>query len=87
MLQRIVGVLGRPLASDSRDASVGSILLYVAGVLLFILSTRKIASLQLTEAQLVLGLLVAICVTMQIVIMGMLLDVRARLQARDVDRL
>ncbi|MCY3019267.1 MAG: hypothetical protein NTW87_09605 [Planctomycetota bacterium] len=86
MLRRIVRVLWRPLTSESRDASAGSIFLYAAGLLVFVLSTLEIASLRLTEAQLVLGLLVSICVTMQFIVLGMLVEVRCRLHAAGTDK-
>ena len=79
MLKAIVNALRRPLSSDARDASVCSKFMYAASVLVFALSTLKIASLQLTEGQLVLGLLVACCLTMQMIVMGLLIEVRSRL--------
>jgi hypothetical protein len=55
--------------------------MYLAGVLIFALGTLKVARLGLTEAQLILGLLLVISVTMQMLVMGMLLEVRGRLPA------
>jgi hypothetical protein len=69
----------QPRSSDSRDAALGSRVLYLAGVLIFALGTLKVASLGLTEAQLILGLLLVISVTMQMLVMGLLLEVRGRL--------
>ena len=85
MLHDIADVLRRPLSTDARDASVGSKFLYAAGLLVFVLSTLKIASLHVTEAQLVLGLLAAVCAGMQLIVMGLLLEIRSRLQERKTD--
>ncbi|MBI2193301.1 MAG: hypothetical protein HYU36_15100 [Planctomycetes bacterium] len=73
-------IMGRRLTAESKDACVGSNLLYVAGMALFALGTFKVASLQVTESQLLLGLLATLCASMQMIVMGMLLSIRVRFQ-------
>lgn len=82
MFPQLICLLGNPLTSEARDTVVGSVFLYVAGVLVLVLSVLKLASLQLTEAQLMLGLLAALCAAMQLIVMGLLLEIRGRLRAR-----
>ena len=79
-------MLRRPRSSESRDAALGSRFLYLAGVLVFALGTLKVAGLSLTEAQLILGLLLVISVTMQMLVMGLLLEVRGRLPSTSESR-
>jgi len=73
-------LIRKPLTSEARDTAVTSVLLYVAGLVVLVLSTFKLASLQLTEAQLILGLLGAVCAAMQLIVMGLLVDIRGRLR-------
>jgi hypothetical protein len=80
MLRQLANGLRKQVSTDARDASVCSKLLYASGLAIFVLSTLKIASLQVTEAQLVLGLLAAVCASMLTVMMGLLLEIRAGLQ-------
>jgi len=82
MFPELFRSLGKPLTSESHDTSVGSLLLYVAGLLVFVLGTLKLAGLQLTEAQLVLGLLATVCAALQLIVLGLLLDIRGRLRGR-----
>jgi hypothetical protein len=79
MLRKLWAVLKQPRTSPARDAALGSKFFYLASVLVFALGTLKVAHLGLTEAQLLLGLLLVICVTLQMIVMAMLLEVRGRL--------
>jgi hypothetical protein len=74
--------LMKPVTTEAQDATVGSVLLYVAGVTVFVLSTLKLTSLQLTEAQLILGLLGVVCAALQLIVMGLLVEIRNRLRGR-----
>jgi len=71
--------LARRLTSDRFDASIGSKLLYGGALLIFVLGVLKLTRLGLTEVQLVFGLLLSICVTMQVIVAGMLLEMKGRL--------
>jgi len=53
--------------------------MYAGGIGIFMLSILKIAHLQLTESQLFFGLLLVVCVTMQMIVGGMLLGILGRL--------
>ena len=77
--------LARPLTDDRFDTSVASKFLYVAGLLLFVLSVLKVTSLRLSEAQLFFGLLLICCVSMQMLIAGLLLEIYGRPSARRGD--
>ena len=85
MFREAIRILGGPRTSDSGDAAVISKFLYVAGVVIFLLSTLKITTLHLTEAQLVLGLLVTICVMMQFFVCGLLMEIHSRLKGKEED--
>jgi len=86
MLREWWAALKRPRTSPARDAAWGSKFLYLAGVAVFALGTLKLARLGLTEAQLLLGLLLVIGVTLQMLVMGMLLEVRGRLHSATESR-
>lgn len=83
MLKQIVGILGKPVTSTLSDASVGSIVFYIAGILLFVLGTFKIGSLNLTEGLLFLSILVTVCASMQMLIMGALLELTCKFHAAE----
>lgn len=83
MLKQIVGILGRPITSKSRDASIGSIVFYIAGILLFVMGTFKITFLNLTEGMLFLAILVTVCASVQILIMGELLELHSKFLATE----
>ena len=79
MLDRIVRLMGLRVTSESRAASIGSIIMYIGGIAICILSILRMTDLQLNESQLIFGLLLIICVTMQMFVGGMLLNVLGRL--------
>lgn len=83
MLKQIIGILGRPVTSKSKDASIGSIVFYIAGILLFAMGTYKIASLNLTESMLSLAILVTVCASMQMLIMGALMELLSEFLATE----
>lgn len=78
----VITHLVRPLTSDAFDASVASKLLYAAALLVFVLSVLKVTSLELSEPQLLFGLLLSGCVMGQVMLAGLLLEVHGRLGAR-----
>ena len=53
--------------------------MYAGGIGIFMLSVLKIADLQLSETQLFFGLLLIVCVTIQMMVGGMLLGIHGRL--------
>ena len=85
-MSKLARLLRRSLTSESNDASIGSKLLYVAGLVIFVISTLRMASLGLTEGQLLFGLLLVICVTMQMILGGLLLEMGGRLPQAEKDR-
>jgi hypothetical protein len=78
--------MGKAVTTESGDATMGSVVLYGAGLLVFVLGVLALARLGLTEAQLILGVLACICASVQMIVLGMLVDVRGRLREREADR-
>ena len=74
-------LLGKSVSSESRIAAVASLVLYVAGVLVLFLCIRELSILELTAEQLFLGMLGALGVSLQIIILGFLVDIRSRLRS------
>ncbi len=79
MIEKITRLLTLRLTSDSRVAGVGSIVIYIGGIVFFILACRKMVGLNLNETQLILGLLLVVCATMLMIVVGMLLEILGRL--------
>ena len=79
MIEKIGRLLALRVTSDSRVASVGSIIIYIGGIVFFILACRKMVGLNLNETQLILGVLLVVCATMLMIVVGMLLEILGRL--------
>jgi hypothetical protein len=72
MIEKIGRLLALRVTSDSRVAGVGSIIIYIGGVVFCVLACRKIVGLNLNEKQHTLGLLLIVCATMLMFVVGML---------------
>ena len=81
MIEKLTQILGFRITSESRDLSIGSIIMYAGGIGIFTLSILKMGKLHLTETQLFFGLLLVVCVMMQMVVGGMLLGVLGRISS------
>ena len=79
MFEKIARLLALRVTSDSRVATVGSIIIYIGGIVFFILACRKMVGLNLNETQLILGLLLVVCATMLMIVVGMLVEILGRL--------
>ena len=73
------------VSDEALDASIGAKLLYVAGLLLFVIGMLKIGSLGLDERQLPLALLLIIAVSLQIIVAGLLIDLRGRFDSNQAE--
>jgi len=82
-MRSLFALASRRLTSESQDSSAASKVLYAAGLAVFVLSTLRVSSLRLDEAQLVLAVLVIIGVTMQCLISGLLLEIHSGLKAEE----
>ena len=79
MIEKIGRLLALRVTSDSRVATIGSIIIYIGGVVFCILACRKMVGLNLNETQLILGLLLVVCATMLMIVVGMLVEILGRL--------
>jgi hypothetical protein len=79
MIEKIGRLLALRVTSDSRVAAIGSIVIYIGGIVFFILACRKMVGLNLNETQLILGVLLVVCATMLMIVVGMLLEILGRL--------
>ena len=79
MIERIGRLLALRVMSDSRVAAIGSIIIYIGGVVFCVLACRKMVGLNLNETQLTLGLLLVVCATMLMIVVGMLVEILGRL--------
>ena len=79
MIEKLTRILCFRVTSEPRALIIGSIIMYAGGIGLFALSILKMGTLHLTETQLFLGLLLVVCVMMQMVVGGMLLGVLGRI--------
>ena len=79
MIEKIAKLLALRVTSDSRVASIGSIIIYIGGIVFCVLACRKMLDLNLNETQITLGLLLIVCATMLMIVVGMLLGILDRL--------
>ncbi len=79
MIEKIAKLLALRVTSDSRVATIGSIIIYIGGVAFCVLACRKMVDLNLNETQLILGLLLVVCATMLMIVVGMLVGILGRL--------
>ena len=79
MIEKIAKLLALRVTSDSRVATIGSIIIYVGGVAFCILACRQMLDFDLSETQIILGLLLVVCATMLMIVMGMQLGILGRL--------
>ncbi len=79
MIEKIARLLALRVTSDSRVATIGSIIIYIGGIAFCILACRKLVDLNLNETQTTLGLLLIVCATMLMIVVGMLLGILGRL--------
>jgi len=79
MIEKTAKLLALRVTSDSRVATIGSIIIYIGGVAFCILACRKMLDLNLNETQLILGLLLIVCATMLMIVVGMLVEILGRL--------
>jgi hypothetical protein len=79
MIEKITKLLSLRVTSDSRVATIGSIIMYIGGVAFCVLACRKLISLNLSAAQINFGLLLIVIVAMLMVVGGILLSVLGHL--------
>ena len=75
-------IIGRQLTSDSADTRLGSILAYVAGVLIPIFAVIGLAKLDPTEKELLFGLLLAVIASLLCVLLGLTITIHGVLRAK-----
>ena len=63
------------VTTDTFDGRLGQMVCFVAAVVLFALAVLKLSRLQLTEGQLVIGLLAAIACSLLLVVLGFLIPI------------
>ena len=87
MIEKIARLLALRVTSDSRVSNIGSIIIYIGGIAFCVLTCREMVDLNLNETQLTLGLLLIVCATMLMIVVGMLVGILGRLSdARKVNR-
>ena len=79
MIEKIAKLLALRVVSDWRVAAIGSIIIYIGGIVFCVLACRKMVGLNLNETQLILGLLLVVCATMLMIVVGMLVEILGRL--------
>ena len=79
MTHRITKLFALRLTSDSRVATIGSIIMYAGAIAFCVLACREIHDLGLSGMQITFGLLLIVCTAMLMVVGGMLLSVLGRL--------
>ena len=70
---RITGVLNYKISTDVFDRTWGQVACFAAGVLVLALSFWKLTRLELTEAQLFLGVLLSLAVPLLCILIGLVL--------------
>ena len=79
MTEMIAKLSALRVTSDSRVATFGSIIIYIGGIAFCILACRQMLDLNLNETQTTFGLLLVVCATMLMIVVGMLLRILGRL--------
>ena len=85
-MQTIRKVLGLHIGSDLLVGQFGQVASYVVAIGFFVLAVRKIATLQLTEAQLFFGVLMMLAVFLLIIGLGTLARIEAELTKKNDPR-
>jgi hypothetical protein len=75
----IISLLKRRVASDASVARLGQLAMFTTAGLVPVLVFRKFAALELTEVQLLLGVLATISVALLCTLLGMVTGLRARI--------
>ena len=64
---------GRTISSDAFDTKLGQVVCFVGSVVTLVVSLWKLTQLDLTEAQLLFGLLLSLTVPLLLLIVGLVL--------------
>ncbi len=76
-------LLGKSVVSGSRLVAVVALAFYAAGIIVLVLGVRWLIAHELSVEQLFLGMLGVLSVSLQLIILGFLVDIRGRILARD----
>ena len=76
-MNRLLRVMIQPLTPDRIDVKGGQIVCWLAAMAVLILGMLKLAELSLTEAELFVGLLLVLTVTLLMVLIGLVLPLSA----------
>jgi len=78
MKDTTIGLLvGERITGDSFDAKLAQLGCFVAGVLVLAVSFWKLTRLDLSEPQLLFGVLLSLCAPLLLIVVGLLLPVAA----------
>ena len=80
-MHKLIRRMTTPISSETSDAAMGSKLLYALSLAFLVLGGAVIVRADLTAPQLVLGLVLVLGVALQMVVAGLLVEVRGRLAA------
>jgi len=73
-------LVGQPLTSDATDTKFGSAAFYVAAVAIPVLVARRLPALELTEKELLFGVLLMVTASLLCVLLGLVLPVHQALR-------
>ena len=78
MLDSLIRFSGRTISSDAFDQRLGQVFCWVASVVLLSVSWWKLTQFELSESQLLFGMLLSLCPPLLLVIVGLVLPVGMR---------
>ena len=74
--------INRRISTDKFDANMAQFLCYGIGLMIMVLGITKVASMRLSEAELLFGILLVMIVAMQAIIVGVVLGLYAKVTSR-----
>ena len=77
-MQSMKNMLFAKIGSEASDSYWAGIICYVVSIVILVIGFLKIGKLELTEIQGLLGLLLVFILALQLVIGGLLLEIRAK---------
>tara|TARA_R100000750_G_C2302092_1_gene79237 strand:- start:22 stop:288 length:267 start_codon:yes stop_codon:yes gene_type:complete len=74
-MSKLIKLFTRKLSSSQVDVQIGQIVCWVFAIIVMLIGINKISRMDLSEAQLIFGILLVMILTLQMIIAGMILPI------------
>ncbi len=72
-MSRMIKLFSLKISSSRFDVLVGQIVCWVFAIVVLLMGITKVSNMELSEAQLIFGILLVVVLTLQMIILGMIL--------------